>query len=413
MAAFNGFALGAIADSRRETLAASQQGRALNLKEKAIDNQDDQAKAAATAAAETAKLKRLDDIKKGATAGVEAIRQAVVSGKPPESMESIRQITQTQINSLEDPAVIARLNKALEAALATQSTVVSDAQNAGKGEAAGAVAKRDALTGAGVDPATAANSSGLTAPTAVQPPNIVRLQQAEKAAREAGKLDEANEIAAQIKKIGTITGRTEQDVAGSTVGTTGDKTALRNLGEGFRGASSNIREIELSLDKMRETPDSVGIPGFIEENIGGLIRQIPVLSDAAIEIDAIKSPEEAKKIASARSQASAVALNLVQTVIDEPRVSDQERARAEKLSRQLEAGADFPVIEEALKTTLEFFKRRATDNGVQIMFESGLKPADLQTEEGAQKLVDQFMRQGLSEDRAIDQLILVRTRVGG
>lgn len=143
------------------------------------------------------------------------------------------------------------------------------------------------------------------------------------------------EIDAILKKKGTITGRTEWDAPTKRVRgklqeqVLSDDLAIEQLG--------NVRRA------IAQNPESVGVPGFLIENVGGLLEQLPVVGEQIGQM--INSGD----VTEARTGLYMLTGQLAGRITGDPsRYSDQDMKRVMETMKGLNAKSSMQQVMAAL-----------------------------------------------------------------
>lgn len=187
--------------------------------------------------------------------------------------------------------------------------------------------------------------------------------------------------------ISALTGFTEKDV--------------RNLRGNIEGLQTNIENLEKTRQAFEETPEAGGIVGSIIETGTGILEQIPLIGDEAAGL--ISDPEQRAKVKEARTRARLAVANMLETVTGEEsgRFTDTERKIAKEILGALDKTASAEQIQTALKTVIGIMKDAQNRELNKLLTASG---ADLTEATGRQEFYDILLKNGFSEDQALDVL---------
>lgn len=234
---------------------------------------------------------------------------------------------------------------------------------------------------------------------------LVKLQRKRDAAAAAGDTRTANELQRRIDKLGTVVGRTPEDVAATGQTSKGRTQDLRvNLQE----LSGNIEELGIVSSKFEETPLAGGTIGQFLDVSKGIAGQIDQIVGTDIES---LVPGDRDKIVEARTQARFGVAMMLSTITGEEsgRFTEQERKIAEETLRALNASSSPGQIKVAVDTATRIMARSLRRTADELLTAAKI---DLKDVNNLDKAIGILMENGLTQEQADEALIGILNRRG-
>lgn len=184
------------------------------------------------------------------------------------------------------------------------------------------------------------------------------------------------------------------------------KKELEATKETIQSLNADIEELDDTLTAFEENPAAGGISGAVIENVGGLIQQIPLIGEKAVQAAGI-DPAAVKVT---RNKARATASRLLTAITkEEGRFTDSERQIATEVLSALTPTASGEQIVAALQSAADMVKRSESRELVRFLQASG---ADLSNPKGEIDFVQALIDNGFKEERAIDAMLDLKERLG-
>lgn len=253
----------------------------------------------------------------------------------------------------------------------------------------------------------AADKAKITAGVKESPGSteLTKLQEQRDAAVRAGDTKTAAELQHRIDKLGTVVGRTEQDLA-VTGGVSKKRTA--DVRTSLQTLSGNLEELQIVADKFKETPMAGGALGQLLDTSKGIAGQIDQLFGTDLEG---MVPGDRDKIVEARTQARFGVAMMLTTITGEAsgRFTEQERRIAEETLRALNATSSPEQVIQAVDTAQQIMERSLRRFADELLTTSKL---DLTKAENLDKAIGVLMENGLTQEQADNALIGILNRRG-
>lgn len=416
MALVGGIQAGAIADTFRERAKDARAQQQLDIQQGQLDLNRERLgfdRSKMQAAAEKDRKAQVKAVKEGVAATIEAIRQGINKGIPPEKLAGLQKMAGMQIdalNALNEPAAGAQLRKILETTVATPSAAGNVAATEGQSAAVKSVAQSEALQRGGVSPAASAKAAGIgePEPKTPQPQNFVNPKTGERTFVDLTAPGAAEEIA-DLKNKGFIEfGASVQAATIGGLGVTGETPkSVGEVRDRLRSTTASMEELKTTLAAFEKTPQAGGILGRMIEKGGGLLQQF----DEVLGTDLSGTVGiDMKAVTEARTQARVTTSQMLTTITkEESRFTDEERKRAEQALQTLELTASPQQIKTALSTAIAIMERSEVRDLDRLRLAA---KADLSTDEGIDQFGAVLLDNGYTRDQAISAITRLRKRLG-
>ena len=220
-----------------------------------------------------------------------------------------------------------------------------------------------------------------------------------------GNLKAAQETQKLITKMGTIVGRTPEDVRTGLEGAI--PKDIDELRAGIRDLQGNLEELEKTRKNFEDNPEAGGILGTALESAGGILGQIPFIGGDLAEM----LPGDQEKIKKARTQARFTVASMLTTITKEEtgRFTDKERAIAQEAVGALDVTASPPQIQAALETAIEIMTASQNRKVDELLSAAQLNLADSSDLEKFNKIL---LENRFTQDQADDAILDVMERRG-
>ena len=184
---------------------------------------------------------------------------------------------------------------------------------------------------------------------------------------------------------------------------------IRGIRAKIEGLQADISVLEDTREAFKKTPQAGGILGALIEKGTGVLEQLPLLGDDLAGL--ISDPEERERVKKARTRARLTVANMLETVTNEKsgRFTDTERRIAEEILGALDLTASPRQIDAALSAVLDIMKDSQNRELNKLLTASG---ADLAGAEGRQKFFDILLKNGFTEEQAVDVLARMTSQRG-
>lgn len=235
-----------------------------------------------------------------------------------------------------------------------------------------------------------------------------RLEQDRDAAISEGRYSDAGEIQDVITKMGTVTGRTPEDLSQTQ---TFEQVLLEPTPEDITRLRTHFRENQGSFETARDTLSSVteaggfavGALGAVTESVTGTLGQLGTFGEFFNEAFEKATGAEREKLTDARTRMrEGVASQLSEITEEESgRFTKDERQLANEVLAGLTASADIDRVIQAYTTYMTILNASDVRHAREIVQNSGI---DLRTPDGINRLGNTLRQLGTSEDRIFEIL---------
>lgn len=164
--------------------------------------------------------------------------------------------------------------------------------------------------------------------------------------------------------------------------------------------NADLARLEDTLQAFTETPQAGGIVGTAIETGLGLVEQIPLIGEdvASLFVD----EEDRIKVKEARTKARITVSSMLTAITkEESRFTDKERELANEALATLDVTASPEQIKTALRTAIGIMEDSRNREVNKLLIAS---KADLSSASGRQQFFDILLKNGFSNEQALDTL---------
>lgn len=166
--------------------------------------------------------------------------------------------------------------------------------------------------------------------------------------------------------------------------------------QSLKQSQGALAEISTALDKVNKTPGATGVRGWLTENVGGLVEQLPVVGDAAGKW--LNTAE----VQNVRTQLRTLIGRTIKSVTGDEsgRYSDKDMQLAEAALQATEPTASISQVRSALETMKDIEQRAEA----RIKLRSQGLP-DITYREGQLRYANELFQGGMDKEKAIQSVI--------
>lgn len=414
--AVNGFFLGGMAEGiasgrqqelKRDTFEANKaaQTRGLDLQERSVGLQ-------AKALERKQEMDQVERANKLIESNMTAIKDTVISfkaaGKTPEEIAKFVKPLMDDISAFSKAAgtkpdsYINQVQALLAGPSPTETAIAAGAASAGK-----KVAEAKSLEGVGVAKDSALESAGIKTPNITLKTFKVGDKLISVRADDSAGIQQALDAGG----VETPLSVRASDLSGLDLTTRPNKASVAEARKNVSDLTANLGELNATIEAFKKTPEAGGISGLLIEKAAGLAEQIPLgIGEKVIGMVGV----DTEAVASARTQARLTVSRLLETVTGDEgnRFTKEDRQLAEQVQGTLDPKASPKQIHSALKTVVEIMQRSRARNIEKLRVAADISVEDLGSDGGIEKMVEILMKNGMTEDQAVAEVVKTRERLG-